>query len=734
VCLVAMLIRKGLLMADLLTLIDGASNCFISLQLNSKKPIATDWPNNGLTFEEACYPNANVGILLGETSGLLDVDLDCTEAVALADIILPKPHAVFGRNAPDSCHYLYSCVSSGKRVAFNASGSKSCIVELRGDGAQTMIPPSMHPSGSKLRVTQVNASEEPVQYSDLLRSVALLAASAELMQNWHEGKRHYLALGFAGVCLKAKLLPNHILHIIQRICKITGDMEEQDRLNAIRTTAGKPNETIAGFSQLNDVLGYDAAKRICDRIAQYAEIETETALMISPSKQADILELGQFADRANVTEAKMGIQFAEWLKHKALFAVEANQWMIWNGRYWEADQSKKIRSHAFAYVQDVKSALIDRGSVNDARNLSSYESVNRLQNITSFASTLLSVSASLFDVDQMILATGSDWVNLESGKAYTPDPNILVSKATQVSHCEHAKCPRFEQFVDDIFEGNTELISFVRRAVGYSLTGSTAEQCMFIMIGDGANGKSTFINVVNHLLGTYGTTAAAQTLVAQGGTSIGDDLVDLAGARLITVSETEEGQSLAEAKIKQMTGGDTLKGRPLYGSYVEFQIIGKLWLATNSLPHINNSDHGIWRRIMAIPFNRTFSAAEQDKTLQSKLMTELPGILNWAIQGCLEWQQEGLNPPSIVKEQVAEYRTSMDSISQFLRDECKIGSDFSYLASQFYSAYRNWCIAVGKKPKNQTAFKRALEATNGVYQKRISRGNCWFGIQPCFGV
>ena len=247
-CLVAMLIRKGLLMADLLTLIDGASNCFISLQPNSKKPTATDWPNNGLTFEEACYPNAHIGLILGEKSGILDVDLDCAEAVALADIILPRPNAVFGRNAPDSCHYLYRCATSGKRVAFNAAGSKSCIVELRDDGAQTMIPPSIHPCGSKMHVTEVNASEEPVQYPDLLRSVALLAASAELMQNWHEGQRHSLALGFAGVCLKAKLHPNLILHIIQRICKITGDEEEQDRLNAIRTSTGKPKDTIAGQS------------------------------------------------------------------------------------------------------------------------------------------------------------------------------------------------------------------------------------------------------------------------------------------------------------------------------------------------------------------------------------------------------------------------------------------------------------------------------------------------------
>lgn len=157
-------------------------------------------------------------------------------------------------------------------------------------------------------------------------------------------------------------------------------------------------------------------------------------------------------------------------------------------------------------------------------------------------------------------------------------------------------------------------------------------------------------------------------------------------------------------------------------------------LATNSLPHINSSDHGIYRRKMAIPFNRTFSVEEQDKTLQSKLMEELPGILNWAIQGCLEWQREGLNPPQIVQDQVAEYKSSMDSISQFIKDECELGADCSHTASQFFSEYRSWCLAVGKKPKNQTAFKRALEATKGVYQKRTAKGNTWFGIQPCLMV
>ena len=721
-------------MADLHFPLDENSECFITLQPYSKKPVANDWPSNGSTFQHAMFPDANIGLLLGAKSGIIDVDLDCREAKELADLILPVPLAEFDRGTPDSGHYLFRVNSYGPTKRFTGFGSKTTIVELRADGAQTMIPPSVHPDGTQLTFKAFNEHAEPVEYSALLRQVSLLAAASEMTQNWTEGRRHNLALSFSGLCLKAGLDRSLITQIIQKICSLTNDTEEQDRLDAIRFSVNKPANDLAGFSLLTDLLGYEAAKRIADRVDLYTGKVTRTSLIQAHTPRASLLELGQFADRANVTEAKMGIQFAEWLKGKAVYVIESKQWMIWNGCFWEADLCNNMQNLAYQFVQDVKITLIENGSVHDARELSSFESLNRLQNISAFASTRLSISTTMFDMDPMILATRTDWVNLETGNAHAPEPNILVSKASDVNFGVAATCPKFEQFVNDIFEGNFELISFVRRAIGYSLTGSTSEQCLFIMIGDGANGKSTFINVIKHLLGTYGTTAAAQTLIAQGGSSIGDDLVDLARSRFISVSETEEGQSLAEAKIKQMTGGDTLKGRPLYGSYVEFKIIGKLWLATNSLPQINNSDYGIWRRIMAIPFNRTFSVQEQDKTLQSKLMEELPGILNWAIQGCLEWQREGLNPPKIVQDQVADYKSSMDSISQFIKDECELGADCSHTASQFFSEYRSWCLAVGKKPKNQTAFKRALEATKGVYQKRTAKGNIWFGIQPCLMV
>lgn len=705
-------------------------DAFLELHSNSKRPVSNDWPSQGKSADTILSRGNNIGLILGVTSGLLDVDLDCREAKSLADIILPLPSATFDRGTADSGHYLYKAIMTGPRKAFT-SGDKSTLVELRGDGSQTMIPPSVHPNGSKLVFTTCNPNAAEVTYEGLLQSVNLLAACTEVAQNWTDGMRHDLSLAFSGLCLKTGIEPKLLMQILQRICDINGDLEVDDRISAIRTSYAQPVDSLLGYKGLVDCLGQSKAKRIADRIAAYSGKEFSSDIAVMEPMEVDLVNFGQFSDRSNVTEAKVGTVFSRWLDGKAVYVVEKKQWMIWNGSYWEADQCAYIKKLAYHFVQDAKAALVDLKSFTDATNLSSFESVQRLENISKFAAINRAVKASEFDTDPFVLATKDKWIDLNTGQTSNPNPNVLVSKAISVSYTSKAECPVFLNFLNDVFESNQELISFVQQAVGYSLTGSTSEQCLFIMIGDGANGKSTFINVINKLLGSYGTTAASHTLIANGGGSIGDDLVDLIGARLITVSETEEGQSLAEAKIKQMTGGDNLKARPLYGTFVEFSIIGKLWLATNSLPQINNTDHGIWRRIKAIPFNRTFEAKEQDKNLSDKLMEELPGILNWAIKGCLEWQKNELQTPQIIEDQVAEYKSAMDSITQFIQDECELDKDYSYAASKFYQAYREWCSGAGRKPQSTTAFKRSLEKLKGVYQHRSSNGLQWHGIQPC---
>ena len=706
-----------------------AQDAYLELYPQSKIPADTNWPDQGKSLEEALSNEGNLGLLLGPKSDVMDVDLDCLEAKALADLILPKPIAQFDRGTADSGHYLYRATSFGPTKKFNANGPKSTLVELRGDGAQTMIPPSIHPNGECLNFTEFNPDALEVEYSELLKAVSFLGACSEISQLWSEGSRHELALSFAGLCLKQGIDAQLLVNIIQRICEITGDTEEQGRMNCVRTSVGKPNDELRGYNGLVDCIGKAAADRISERVATYCGQEAKSLSVLEEAK-AEVLNFGRFTDGSNVTEAKLGETFGQWLDSRAVFVFQTKQWLIWNGSVWSTDECGLMNKLAYKFISEAKAALFDAGHHGALGNLSSFESLNRLENLCKLAATDRAVSLSDFDTDAMLLAAPNQWIDLKSGAAYDPDPSMLVSKTIATDYCSRSTCPNFEAFVYDIFEGDQDLISYVQRAIGYSITGLTSEQCLFILIGDGANGKSTFVNVISKLLGDYSKAAASQTLVAKGSTSVGDDLVDLVGARLIPVSETEEGEGLAEAKIKQMTGGDVLKGRPLYGKYIQFSINGKILLATNSLPSINNTDHGIWRRIQAIPFNRTFTSEQQDKGLGSKLNEELPGILNWAIKGCLDWQQQGLNPPQIVLEQVSAYKTEMDSIAQFVEQECDVDPDSRYSASKLYEAYRYFCQAIGRKPQSTTAFKKALDKLTGVYQTRTASGMQWHGIRP----
>lgn len=276
-------------MADLRLPFDETAKCFITLQPNSKQPVAKNWPQNGRTFQDAMFTDANIGLLLGETSGIIDVDLDCREAKGLADLLLPTPFAKFDRGTSDSGHYLFRANSFGPTKRFTGAASKTTIVELRADGAQTMIPPSVHPDGTQLAFKAVNENADAVEYSDLLRHVSLLAAASEITQNWTHGQRHYLALGFAGLCIKADLDPNLIMQIIQRICSLTNDVEENDRLNAIRFSVNKAADDLAGFSLLSELLGYEAAKRIADRVDQYAGKVNPTLLIQANTPPSSIL-------------------------------------------------------------------------------------------------------------------------------------------------------------------------------------------------------------------------------------------------------------------------------------------------------------------------------------------------------------------------------------------------------------------------------------------------------------
>jgi putative DNA primase/helicase len=248
-----------------------------------------------------------------------------------------------------------------------------------------------------------------------------------------------------------------------------------------------------------------------------------------------------------------------------------------------------------------------------------------------------------------------------------------------------------------------------------------------MLYGAGANGKSTLIQSISALLGEYAQQTPTETLLLQRGDGPRNDLARLQGARFVSAVEVEGGRRLAEALVKQLTGGDTITARFLYGEHFEFQPMFKLWLAVNHKPVVQGTDYAIWRRICLLPFTVTIPEAERDKRLTEKLQAELPGILRWAVEGCLAWQQEGLEPPAVVKRATGDYRAEMDVIAAFIQNCCVVGDKQEISSSALYEEYRGWCAQMGESPVTQKALAIALQE-RGCTPGRKSGGRLWRGI------
>jgi putative DNA primase/helicase len=280
---------------------------------------------------------------------------------------------------------------------------------------------------------------------------------------------------------------------------------------------------------------------------------------------------------------------------------------------------------------------------------------------------------------------------------------------------------------------DVELRAFVRRLVGYCLTGSTQEHVLPFLYGIGSNGKSTFLNVVLALLGVdYAIKAPTDLLLAKKNETHPTELADLFGKRFVACIEAEDGRRLAESLVKELTGGDRIRARHMREDFWEFSATHKIWLAANHKPQVRGTDHGIWRRIKLIPFTVIIPDDQQDKELLNKLLAELPGILNWALAGCLEWQQAGLGEPPAVKAATADYRNEMDVLGDFIADRCIIGDDYGAGSAQLFEAYKAWAESAGERPVTQRRFGLQM-VERGFRSDRYTAGphkgrNYWRGI------
>lgn len=296
-----------------------------------------------------------------------------------------------------------------------------------------------------------------------------------------------------------------------------------------------------------------------------------------------------------------------------------------------------------------------------------------------------------WDTKENLFAVQNGVINLTSGELEGGNPDDFITLQSPIIYNKKATCPLWEKFIFEAFDSDLDVCHYVQKALGYSITGSNKEQIIFIGYGTGSNGKSTMLRILLKILGDYGHTAPRSTFQSNKFNDQTNDIAQLPGKRFVSWSETRMSSSLDEEKLKAMTGGENQRARFLNHEFFEFQPVLKLWMFFNHKPTARDDSLGFWRRIRVIPFNHVFDGT--DKNIDVKLSAELPGILNWLIEGCLMWQNEGLSEiPEIIKEASNQYQEESDPLTSWMMEYVNIVEGGSERASDLYKSYEDWAI------------------------------------------
>lgn len=489
-----------------------------------------------------------------------------------------------------------------------------------------------------------------------------------------------------------------------------GKIPESGRNNALISIAGTMRRRGMGIEAIEAAL---QAENLVKCVPPLDESEVSaiarSVMRYAPSADLDLDMARSLTDVGNAE--RFVATHAEKVRH-----VPGMGWYFWGGLHWERDTTNRVVELAKGvaksiynegdHVQDVDLQVAVAKHAKASQNAARISAMIELAK----SDSKIVLEPAELDVNDKLLGVANGVLDLKTGTLRAAARDDFITRHSPVEYDKKAKAPQFMQFLDTVTQGNKQLQTYLQRIVGYSLTGLTDEQCLFFLYGAGANGKSTFLNIVADLLGSQlSAQTPTETLMTKRSQAT-NDLARLQGVRVVIANEIEDGSMMAESLVKQLTGGDMISARFHYQEFFEFKPKFKLFIAGNHKPIIRGRDNGIWRRIHLIPFTASIPAGQRDKSLGAKLKTELPGILNWALAGCKLWQKSGgLCVPTSVQAAVDDYRSEMDIIGKWIEDRCEQGPTLTTAANEAYRSYKSWSEDNGYRPMSSGAFGREFE-------------------------
>ena len=439
-------------------------------------------------------------------------------------------------------------------------------------------------------------------------------------------------------------------------------------------------------------------------------------------------------DELHCTDMGNGLRLVARHGDDLRYCERWKSWLVWDGRRFARDDTGAVERRAKDTVRGIYGEANAVDDPTERKRLAKWamqsEGGQRLREMIGQARTEagIAIAPDALDRDPWILTVANGAIDLRTGQLQPARRADLNTKLAPVTFDPSASCPTWLAFLDRIMGHKRDVIAFLQRAVGYALTGDASEHCLFLLYGNGRNGKTTFVETIAALLGDYAQTTPSETLLVKREGGVPNDLARLAGARLVSASESEEGKRLSEALIKQLTGGDTISARFLHAEFFDFVPVFKLFFRTNHKPLIRGTDEGIWSRIRLVEFAEQITDAERDAGLPRRILAELPGILNWALAGCLAWQRDGLGYPADVRAATGAYRAEMDMIGAFLEECCVVGFQRHVLSKDLYNRYTRWSEENGERPIAQRALGLRLVERGFVNEKGTGGVRRWLGL------